>query len=139
MVAMTTITTTPSPTLRRVRSRECVAQDRQSRPATGRGGRRSNGCKRSGSRTTPTLLLVWLASSPALFKTSRVFDMLQAWPTWLIVVGLFLSMLAADEVGFRLGRRQHRGETDHSRTVSNLFKGSVFGLVALLLGFSFSA
>lgn len=65
--------------------------------------------------------------------------MLQDWPTWVIVTALFGLMLAACEVGFRVGRRKHRTETEHSRTVSNVFKGSIFGLVALLLGFSFSA
>lgn len=65
--------------------------------------------------------------------------MLQDWPTWVIVVTLLGLMLAADELGFRAGRRHHRSETEQSRSVSNTLKGSIFGLVALLLGFSFSA
>ncbi|VTS01771.1 Uncharacterized protein OS=Pseudomonas mediterranea CFBP 5447 GN=N005_17510 PE=4 SV=1 [Gemmata massiliana] len=65
--------------------------------------------------------------------------MLQDWPTWIIVVAILGLMLGANELGFRAGRRHHRNETELSRTVSNTFKGSIFGLVALLLGFSFSA
>jgi hypothetical protein len=65
--------------------------------------------------------------------------MLQDWPTWLIVVVLLELMVAANELGFRAGRRHHRDDTELSRTVANAFKGSIFGLVALLLGFSFSA
>ena len=65
--------------------------------------------------------------------------MLYDWPTWLITVGLFLGMSAANEIGFRSGRRHQRAETDLTRTVSGALKGSVLGLVALLLAFSFSA
>lgn len=65
--------------------------------------------------------------------------MLYDWPTWTIVAGLFALMLAANELGFRAGRRDHEHETEPSRSVSNALKGSVFGLVALLLAFSFSA
>lgn len=65
--------------------------------------------------------------------------MLQGWPTWVIVVTLLGLMFTANETGFRLGRRRHKTETDLSHNISNIFKGSIFGLVALLLGFSFSA
>jgi hypothetical protein len=61
------------------------------------------------------------------------------WPTWLITGGLFCGMSAANELGFRLGLRSHRVETEPSRSVSGALKGSVLGLVALLLAFSFSA
>ncbi len=65
--------------------------------------------------------------------------MLLDWPTWVIVTALSGLMFAANESGFRLGQRNHQTESEHSRSVSNVLKGSVFGLVALLLGFSFSA
>ncbi len=68
-----------------------------------------------------------------------MLHVLQDLPTWLIVIGLLTLMSAANELGFRLGRRHDRGESDISRTAENAFKGSIFGLVALLLGFSFSA
>ena len=68
-----------------------------------------------------------------------IFIILRDWPTWLIATGLLGLMLAANELGFRAGRRNNRNETEISRTAENAFKGSIFGLVALLLGFSFSA
>lgn len=71
--------------------------------------------------------------------TTGIIAVLRDWPTWTIVAVMFGLMLAANEIGFRVGRRHHRSETELSRTVSNAFKGSIFGLVALLLGFSFSA
>ncbi len=60
-------------------------------------------------------------------------------PTWQITTALLCLMLIANEIGFRVGRKNQRSETDVSRTVSNALKGSVFALVALLLAFSFSA
>jgi hypothetical protein len=68
-----------------------------------------------------------------------VHSALQDAPTLLLVSILLAMMLTATEIGFRLGLKYHRKETDLSRTVSNAFKASIFGLVALLLGFSFSA
>jgi hypothetical protein len=61
------------------------------------------------------------------------------WPTWLIVAGLLVLMFAMNEGGFRAGRRNRVEESDASRSVSWALKGSILGLVALLLGFSFSA
>jgi len=60
-------------------------------------------------------------------------------PTWVIALGLLCAMSAADEIGFRVGARGRERETDPSRAAATALKGSVFGLVALLLGFSFSA
>ena len=60
-------------------------------------------------------------------------------PTWLIVAALLALTLAANEVGYRMGLRRQRTESELSRTVSNALKGSTFALVALLLAFSFSA
>lgn len=64
-------------------------------------------------------------------------DLFYNCPNWPISMGLLALMFAADEVGYRLGRR-HRDEPEPSRAVSYALKGSVFALVALLLGFSFS-
>lgn len=64
---------------------------------------------------------------------------LQDWPTWLIVIVLMALLVAANELGLRLARRHPHGESELSRKVSSAFKASIFGLVALLLGFSFSA
>lgn len=60
------------------------------------------------------------------------------WPTWHLVVALLCVMFIANEIGFRFGRRLHRDETEKSRFASGALKASVFGMVALLVGFSFS-
>ncbi len=60
-------------------------------------------------------------------------------PTWVVVFGLLLLSLAANELGFRYGRSRQGRESELSKTVSNTLKGSIFALVALLLAFSFSA
>jgi len=65
--------------------------------------------------------------------------MLYDWPTWVIVLGLLGVSLAANEIGFRYGRRHQEHESDLSKSVSNTLKGSTFALVALLMAFSFSA
>lgn len=65
--------------------------------------------------------------------------MLLSWPTWLIDAILFAAMLGCNELGFRYGSVARIGENDLSRAVSGTFKASVFGLVSLLLGFSFSS
>lgn len=66
-------------------------------------------------------------------------DFIYLCPTWALLAVLLTLMFFADEIGYRLGVRGHQNETEPSRTVSNALKGSVFGLVALLLGFSFAA
>ena len=60
------------------------------------------------------------------------------WPTWVIVVSLLALMFAANEVGYRLGRGPRADEPEGSHAVTNTLKGSIIGLVALLLGFSYS-
>ncbi len=65
-------------------------------------------------------------------------DALLMWPTWMIVTALLVLMMWANEAGFRIGRWRHRNEPEPVQAVSNTLKASVFGLVALLLGFSFS-
>jgi hypothetical protein len=47
-------------------------------------------------------------------------------------------MFAANEVGYRVGRRSSQRESEQSRAVSGSLKSSVIGLVALLLGFTFA-
>jgi hypothetical protein len=70
---------------------------------------------------------------------AEILTMLYDWPTWLIVLGLLAAMLASNEIGFRGARWEHKRENDLSRTVSNALKASIFGFVALLLAFCFSA
>lgn len=59
-------------------------------------------------------------------------------PTGALTLGLATLMFAGNELGFRLGLSQRRDETESSRAVSNALKGSIVGLVAFLLGFTFS-
>ncbi len=57
----------------------------------------------------------------------------------ILIAGLlFVSLLVAIEVGYRVGRRAGRGATEHSRTHVNTVQASLLGVLALLLGFSFS-
>lgn len=60
-------------------------------------------------------------------------------PTWLIVLGVLVMSFVANELGFRFGRRAGLGDSERSRAVSNGLKASILGLVALLLGFSYSS
>lgn len=59
-------------------------------------------------------------------------------PTWILMVGLLILMFSANEMGYRLGLWFNRDEPEASRTVGNSIKGSIIGLVAFLLGFTFS-
>ena len=59
-------------------------------------------------------------------------------PPWLLAGGLLVLMVAANEIGFRIAQYRHSSESEHSRSVAIALKGSVFGLVAFLLGFAFS-
>ncbi len=54
-----------------------------------------------------------------------------------IALALFTGLLSAAKLGSWLGRRQHRAQegADHLGTI----QGAILGLLALLLGFSFSA
>ncbi|MDB5986115.1 MAG: hypothetical protein JWR16_1168 [Nevskia sp.] len=52
-------------------------------------------------------------------------------------VTLLLLVLAA-ELGFRLGRRESRGIGEHTRSQAGAIQAAVLGLLALLLGFTFS-
>lgn len=56
----------------------------------------------------------------------------------LIVLVLFLVLLIAVEVGYRLGMRRTATATDAIRTQINTIQASLLGVLALLLGFTFS-
>ncbi len=62
---------------------------------------------------------------------------------WLINEGLFVVLalcaaLLVIEFGFRLGRRQHASASEGLRSHLGTLQGAVLGLLALLLGFTFS-
>jgi hypothetical protein len=58
-------------------------------------------------------------------------------PVW-IIVALLAAMSIAAEVGFRLGRRWHSRSDDASRGHFGSIMGSLLGLLALLLSFTFA-
>lgn len=58
--------------------------------------------------------------------------------SFLIIGILFISLLVAIEIGYRVGRRIAGEVEEASRTHVNTVQASLLGLLALLLGFSFS-
>lgn len=57
----------------------------------------------------------------------------------LLIVGLlFLGLLVAIELGFRLGDRIAESASDSARAQVNTIQASLLGVLALLLGFTFS-
>jgi hypothetical protein len=77
-------------------------------------------------------------SKPHLFnfqmQTSWIYETDSLW----IVAILIVVMLLVSEVGNRLGRRLHPEATDASRSHFLAVKGSLLGLLALLLAFTFN-
>ncbi|MCL4502507.1 MAG: hypothetical protein M1438_11740 [Deltaproteobacteria bacterium] len=57
---------------------------------------------------------------------------------WLAFGASIVFFLLGDEVGFRLGRRNSRSVDEHSRSQIITIQGAMLGLLALLLGFTFS-
>jgi hypothetical protein len=58
--------------------------------------------------------------------------------TGVIAVALLVAMVAAIEAGFRYGRRHSHEANDATRTHVNTIQASTLGILALLLGFTFS-
>jgi phosphotransferase system glucose/maltose/N-acetylglucosamine-specific IIC component len=58
--------------------------------------------------------------------------------TWIIAVGLFLGILAALETGRRIGVRQLAHDPEGARQGVGVVEGAVFGLMGLLIAFTFS-
>ncbi|MCJ8167577.1 hypothetical protein MKJ04_22230 [Pontibacter sp. E15-1] len=56
----------------------------------------------------------------------------------LVVVVLFILILSANEVGSFFGSRYHKKNGEDIKTQPSAILGGVFGLLALLLGFTFS-
>jgi hypothetical protein len=58
------------------------------------------------------------------------------WPIWIPVLAILVLSLGAGELGFRYGRSRQMSESE--RDIVNTLRTSTLGLVALMLGFSFS-
>lgn len=56
----------------------------------------------------------------------------------LIVIALFIAMVLAMEIGFRIGIWRKDSASKASRVHINAIQASVLGILALLLGFTFS-
>ncbi|MGE0631418.1 MAG: hypothetical protein AB7O96_03350 [Pseudobdellovibrionaceae bacterium] len=54
-------------------------------------------------------------------------------------VFIFVCLLIALEIGFRAGKRKHDAQIEYESFLLGTIEGASLGLVALLLGFSFSA
>lgn len=59
-------------------------------------------------------------------------------PSYLIAFTLFVLILLTMQLGRKLGKRRHARETEDSKHQANTVQGSLIGLLALLLGFTFS-
>jgi len=57
---------------------------------------------------------------------------------WLIVTIVIALFLSAIEIGFRLGRRGKAKGNEPTRSQVNVLQAASLGLLALLLGFTFS-
>jgi hypothetical protein len=56
----------------------------------------------------------------------------------LIVSILLVALILATESGYRIGRRAAHGTSDSSKSQVNSIQASILGVLALLLGFTFS-
>lgn len=65
-------------------------------------------------------------------------DLMYDIPTPLIAIALLAFMLCAMWLGYRIGWRRQNNETEETRTQTTAVQGSLLGLLALLLGFTFS-
>jgi len=59
-------------------------------------------------------------------------------PSYFISAGLFVLMISAMFLGSVSGKRLQRNENEESKNQANSVQGSLLGLLALLLGFTFS-
>lgn len=63
---------------------------------------------------------------------------LYVFPSLLIVAVLFTAIVLTNEVGFRLGRFVQRHTDEEVKSYTGSIQASILGLLALLLGFTFS-
>jgi len=67
-------------------------------------------------------------------QTEMMYDI----PTPVIAGLLLIGMLIAMRLGYRIGFRRQQHETEETRSQTTAVQGSLLGLLALLLGFTFS-
>ncbi|HVJ45470.1 MAG TPA: hypothetical protein VM511_03725 [Luteolibacter sp.] len=59
-------------------------------------------------------------------------------PIWILFIGTFLVVMLSIEVGYRLGHRSRRRSEDEKESPVSAIAGSVLGLSAFMLAFTFS-
>ena len=65
-------------------------------------------------------------------------NIIYTWPTWAIVAGLIVLTAPAAIIGYRAGRSEEQDESERAFGVRTGLKSSILGLVALILGFTYS-
>lgn len=65
-------------------------------------------------------------------------DLLYGYSSIVIVIVLFASMVALNEAGFRVGRFVQSQTDSEVKSLTGAIQASILGLLALLLGFTFS-
>ena len=65
-------------------------------------------------------------------------DLLYGYGSVAIVAVLFIAMVAVNEVGFRVGRFVQARTDNEVKSLTGAIQASILGLLALLLGFTFS-
>lgn len=65
-------------------------------------------------------------------------EMLYGLNEWLIALIVFVLFICATEIGFRLGRRVESKDNEITKSQINMLPAASLGLLALLLGFTFS-
>jgi hypothetical protein len=64
--------------------------------------------------------------------------MISAGVAVVLSLGLFLGMLICLEIGFRIGHRRREEDGEHHNEGSGVIEAAIFGLLGLLLAFSFA-
>src|SRR6266496_4173201 len=65
-------------------------------------------------------------------------ELLYLIPSWQIALAFFVVLIAATEIGYLLGRRNHQESNKGTSSTFLGVMGAVLGLLSLLLAFSFS-
>ena len=65
-------------------------------------------------------------------------DWIYEWPTRVIVLTVFTLMFISTIAGYLFASKHEELESDRAHNITNSFKASILGLVALLLGFTYS-
>lgn len=65
-------------------------------------------------------------------------DFLYSQSSIVVVIGLFIGIMLTVEIGFRIGSYLQQNTDEEMKQLTGAIQGSILGLLALLLGFTFS-